>query len=84
TAPPAMLAGEAVCSTKDYAGGLNSLPKSDVLTYETASGLKAIVRPSGTEPKVKVYLSARGDSRKAAEEKLARMRAEIDGWMQAQ
>ncbi|MEG2208543.1 MAG: phospho-sugar mutase [Clostridia bacterium] len=83
-APPTMLAGEAVCSAKDYAGGLNSLPKSDVLTYETASGLKAIVRPSGTEPKVKVYLSARGDSRKAAEEKLARMRAEIDGWMQAQ
>ena len=54
------------------------LPKSDVLSYQTADGKKAIVRPSGTEPKVKVYLSARAASRAEAEAALNRMEAEIN------
>ena len=59
--PPAALAGEAVTSVVDYAQGTNGLPKSNVLEY-SSDNLKILVRPSGTEPKIKVYLSARADS----------------------
>ena len=56
--PIAELAGRKVTGVKDYLKGIDGLPVSDVLVYE-AEDLKAIVRPSGTEPKVKVYLFAR-------------------------
>ncbi|MEG0492474.1 MAG: phospho-sugar mutase [Clostridia bacterium] len=79
--PPKSLAGEPVVSCKDYAKGLEGLPKSDVLSFETKTGFKAIVRPSGTEPKVKVYLSAKGKTREQAQERVARMKAEAMGWM---
>ena len=57
TQPLASLAGRAVTQVKDYLTGVDGLPVSNVLVYE-AESLKAIVRPSGTEPKVKVYLFA--------------------------
>ena len=56
--PVAKLAGKTVTAVRDYQNGIDGLPASNVLVYE-AQGLKAIVRPSGTEPKVKVYLFAR-------------------------
>lgn len=55
--PPFTLAGAPVTAVRDYRAGVDGLPPADVLTFETANG-KAIVRPSGTEPKVKAYLSA--------------------------
>lgn len=57
TQPLSALAGRAVTQVKDYLTGIDGLPVSNVLVYE-AESLKAIVRPSGTEPKVKVYLFA--------------------------
>ena len=51
------------------------------MSFATATGLKAIVRPSGTEPKVKVYLSAAADCRDTAEMLLARMKADAEGWI---
>ena len=57
TQPLCQLAGRAVTQVKDYLTGVDGLPLSNVLVYE-AENLKAIVRPSGTEPKVKVYLFA--------------------------
>ena len=56
-APPHTLAGERVTRVRDYLGGLDSLPASDVLELRTAH-VKVIVRPSGTEPKLKLYYSA--------------------------
>ena len=61
--PVQTLCGRPVARALDYAQGVDGLPKSDVLSYATDDGLKAIVRPSGTEPKVKVYLSARAATR---------------------
>ncbi len=45
------------------------LPKSNVLSYYLNDGSKVIVRPSGTEPKIKAYITACGDTRKVSEEK---------------
>ena len=56
--PPADLCGRALTESKDYLTGVDGLPKSNVLVY-LADGLKAIIRPSGTEPKVKMYLFAK-------------------------
>ena len=77
--PVCTLAGSPVETVKDYRDGIEGLPASDVLSYQTADGRKAIVRPSGTEPKVKVYLSARAATRAEAEEALNRMEAEMNG-----
>ena len=56
-APPHTLASERVTRVRDYLGGLDGLPASDVLELRTAH-VKVIVRPSGTEPKLKLYYSA--------------------------
>jgi phosphomannomutase len=53
--PPAELAGQAVIAITDLTGGTGELPSADVLTYQLASG-RVVIRPSGTEPKIKAYL----------------------------
>ena len=74
--PPKELDGEAVTSIVDYKFDETGLPKSNVLQYQSASA-KILVRPSGTEPKVKLYLSARADSMEAAAAKNARIQEAI-------
>lgn len=64
--PVTALAGSAVTAVKDYTQGVDGLPRSDVLSYATADGKKVLVRPSGTEPKVKVYLSAKAGTHEQA------------------
>ena len=59
------IAGQKVEKTEDYSVGLNGLPKSDVLKYYTKSG-SVIVRPSGTEPKLKTYISVTAGSRRGS------------------
>jgi phosphoglucomutase len=78
--PPGTLAGAPVTGRKDYRPGLDGLPPADVLTFVSERG-KAIVRPSGTEPKVKVYLSAPGRTAAQAEEALDAMEADARGWL---
>ncbi len=51
----------------DYENDETGLPKSDVLSFALADGCKIIVRPSGTEPKLKAYLFAKGVDQAAAE-----------------
>ena len=63
--PPKTLDGKAVVKVVDYQTGVNGLPKSNVLEFQTDAA-KVLVRPSGTEPKVKVYLSARAANMAAA------------------
>ena len=45
------------------------LPKSDVLEYRLENGSRLIIRPSGTEPKIKIYLSSKGKTRQEALER---------------
>ena len=58
--PPIVIAGRKVVGMTDYARMDTGLPKAEVLEYRLDGGAKFIVRPSGTEPKIKTYLSAVG------------------------
>jgi len=49
--------GFKIKETLDYSKGINGLPKSDVLKYILDNGSTVVVRPSGTEPKLKMYCS---------------------------
>ena len=54
--PPSSLGPVAVRSVTDYADGADGFPPSDILRYDLEGDARVIVRPSGTEPKVKVYI----------------------------
>jgi phosphomannomutase len=56
TNPPATLGGLAVLQVDDLAEGSEELPPTDGLRYRLADDARVVVRPSGTEPKVKCYL----------------------------
>ena len=81
--PPATIAGYAVQKATDYQNDVTGLPKADVLEYRLANGAKLMVRPSGTEPKIKVYLSAVAESESAADAINAQLAAAAGAWMQA-
>jgi phosphomannomutase len=59
TQPPRELAGHAIESTVDLMVPTGGLPPSDVLVFKLANGRRVIMRPSGTEPKLKNYYEVR-------------------------
>ena len=84
--PPVEIAGVAVKEQKDYQDGsvvcvecgqksTMELSGSNVLRYEMVDGTSLIVRPSGTEPKVKVYILTSAESKEACDEKVAKYSA---------
>ena len=74
------LGGQKVKETLDYSKGLNGLPASDVLKFITESG-SVVVRPSGTEPKLKTYISITAANREKTEETEQQVRSELEGRM---
>ncbi|WP_263089928.1 phospho-sugar mutase [Curtobacterium sp. RIT-PI-V] len=56
SAPPSSLGGLDVRTVTDYVEGVEGFPPSDILRYDLTGDARVIVRPSGTEPKVKVYI----------------------------
>ena len=87
TAPPQSFGGFAVCRIGDYLSGCftdlatgereeTGLPSSDVLYFVLENEDKIIVRPSGTEPKVKMYFLAHGEDKKALNEKNSAYKAD--------
>jgi phosphomannomutase len=83
--PPATLGGSAVTAADDLSTGSPDLPPTDGLRYRTADGSRVVVRPSGTEPKLKCYLEVvvpvvAGDvalARAEAATRLTALRADI-------
>ncbi len=79
TNPPAQIAGQNAVfsdlSQSSAESALGALPPTDALHFDLGSDARVIVRPSGTEPKLKCYLQAIGATALDAEEKLADLRA---------
>ena len=85
-APPAEIAGTTVLRQKDYQDGTErdtasgavspmALVGSNVLAYDLADETTLVVRPSGTEPKIKVYVLAKGKDSTDSQEKVAKYAA---------
>ena len=77
TAPPAEIGGIRVESIDDFAEGWGDFPAGDILRYWVEGKGRVIVRPSGTEPKLKVYIDASSTSGTAAE-RVAAAQAAVD------
>ena len=86
--PPKTVNGTTVTGICDYRAGICkniaagteapiALPPSDVLIFEMADGCWFAARPSGTEPKIKIYFGVTADSRQAAEDKFLRISEEV-------
>ena len=56
------IGGLKVEKTIDYINGIDGLPKSDVIRFILEGGSSVVIRPSGTEPKLKAYISVIGDN----------------------
>lgn len=57
-APPTTLGGKSVLAVDDFANGLEQFPPHDLIRLTIDGGSRVIVRPSGTEPKLKIYIDA--------------------------
>lgn len=65
TNAPKEIAGFRVMDVKDYKAGIGNLPKSNVLEFNMEDDINVLVRPSGTEPKIKMYYLVKGSSEEA-------------------
>ena len=92
TAPPAYIGGRRVVSVRDYLKGTvrsidtgevkgTGLPKSNVLYFEVDNGDRIIIRPSGTEPKIKLYMLTSAPEHSDAEKQCALYMDDTDGFV---
>ena len=72
--PPAEIGSDKVTARIDYKNDNTGLIKSNVLEFRTENGSKVIARPSGTEPKLKLYLSVKGKDEADSLQKMAALR----------
>ena len=71
TNAPKEVASYKVIDVKDYKAGIGNLPKSNVLEFNMEDDINVLVRPSGTEPKIKMYYLVKGSSEQAGAEIVA-------------
>ena len=74
--------GKKVVRLLDYAQGLDGLPKSDVLKFLLEGNCSIVVRPSGTEPKLKIYISVSAADKEAAEDIEAEIVKDAEKWFE--
>ena len=80
--PPADFAGDAVVSVTDYEKPEETgLPKANVLIYKLEDGASVVVRPSGTEPKIKTYFTTKGKDLAEAEAEKDKLAAAVKPYL---
>jgi phosphomannomutase len=77
SAPGEVFEGVEVTSVQDYLTPPEGQPEADLMRYDTAEGDRIIIRPSGTEPKLKVYLDSLRADQSAAEQALGEIEAVV-------
>ena len=75
--PPDTIGPRAVTRLDDFKEGVESFPKDDIIRLMLDDGSRVIVRPSGTEPKVKIYIDTFGETRADAERTLSEIESEL-------
>jgi phosphoglucomutase len=75
--PPSAVTGVEVVRVQDYSKGIEGLPAENVLKFTLADDSWFCLRPSGTEPKIKVYFAVRGTSGEEASERISRLTAAV-------
>ena len=90
--PPKQVAGLSVTEASDYLGSVLTdmasgskrpitLPKSNVLAFKLEGGASFIIRPSGTEPKIKVYINAKSNTNEACREQAEAIERDVTALM---
>lgn len=79
--PVEEIGGKRVIKCLDYSQGLDGLPKSNVLKFLLEDGCSVVVRPSGTEPKLKTYISITAGDKNKAEQLEKIMNQELSEFM---
>ena len=80
--PPSVLGGLAVENVLDYNKGIGDLPKADILAFDLKGGTRIYIRPSGTEPKVKLYVMARAATKEDVERLISTLSCEVQNLVQ--
>lgn len=80
---PTTIAGMDVVNTIDYAQGIKDLPKANVVEFDLPESNKLVIRPSGTEPKIKAYLFAKADTNDKARNLINKLHTSADTLLKA-
>jgi phosphoglucomutase len=75
--PLTEVCGKKIVQIKDYSLGLDGLPKSNVISF-FGEDFSLIIRPSGTEPKMKVYITAQAETKKDSLTLLGALEQEVE------
>ena len=74
---PGAFGTRAITQVDDFLQGVGKFPREDILRYYLDDGSRVIIRPSGTEPKLKIYLDTQGDTRREAETALKELESAL-------
>ncbi len=72
--------GKKIVKVEDFLPGLYGLPKSDVIKFRLEDGSSVVVRPSGTEPKIKAYLSINAADKETAVKVEEEITEDLNAW----